>query len=42
MGKTKGIYKEEFPKGSKVKIANRSSLEDFRKHSGNRVLSELG
>jgi hypothetical protein len=31
MGKTKGPYKEEFPKGSAVKIASRSSLEDFLK-----------
>lgn len=29
MGKTKGPYKEEFPKGSTVKIANRAFLEDF-------------
>jgi hypothetical protein len=29
MGKTKGLYQAEFPKGSSVKIANRSSLEDF-------------
>jgi len=29
MGKTKGLYKEEFPKGSAVKIASRSSLENF-------------
>lgn len=29
MGKTKGLYKEEFPKGSKVKIAERAFLEDF-------------
>jgi hypothetical protein len=31
MGKTKGPYKAEFPKGSKVKIADRACLEDFRK-----------
>jgi hypothetical protein len=29
MGKTKGAYKEEFVKGSKVKIADRTFLEDF-------------
>lgn len=29
MGKTKGLYKEEFPKGSMVKIASRPSLEYF-------------
>lgn len=29
MGKTKGPYKEEFPKGSRVKIASRESLEEF-------------
>ena len=29
MGKTKGLYKEEFPKGSTVKIASRPSLENF-------------
>ena len=29
MGKTKGAYKEEFPKGSEVKIAERAFLEDF-------------
>jgi hypothetical protein len=29
MGKTKGPYKEEFPKGSQVKIADRVFLEDF-------------
>jgi hypothetical protein len=29
MGKTKGPYKEEFPKGSAVKIASRSFLETF-------------
>lgn len=29
MGKTKGPYKEEFPKGSRVKIPDRSFLEDF-------------
>ena len=29
MGKTRGPYKEEFPIGSLVKIATRSSLEDF-------------
>jgi hypothetical protein len=31
MGKTKGIYKEEFPKGSTVKIASSSSLASFLK-----------
>lgn len=31
MGKTKGPYKEEFPKGSRVKIASRSTLEEFLK-----------
>ena len=31
MGKMKGIYKEEFPKGSKVKIARREFLEEFLK-----------
>jgi hypothetical protein len=31
MGKTKGPYKEEFSKGSAVKIASRSFLEDFLK-----------
>jgi hypothetical protein len=29
MGKTKGPYKEEFPKGTQVKIADRAFLEDF-------------
>jgi hypothetical protein len=29
MGKTKGPYREEFPKGSKVKIADRDFLEHF-------------
>ncbi len=29
MGKTKGLYKEEFPKGSRVRIAGRSFLEEF-------------
>lgn len=29
MGKTRGPYKEEFPRGSRVKIADRSFLEDF-------------
>jgi hypothetical protein len=29
MGKTKGLYKAEFPKGSKVKIASRAFLERF-------------
>ena len=29
MGRTKGHYKGEFPKGSKVKIADRAFLEDF-------------
>ena len=31
MGKTNGPYKEEFPKGSKVKIADRAFLEDFHR-----------
>jgi hypothetical protein len=31
MGKIKGPYKEEFPKGSMVKIASRSALEEFLK-----------
>ena len=30
VGKTKGPYKAEFPKGAKVKIADRGFLEDFR------------
>lgn len=29
MGKTKGSYKEEFPEGCKVKIADRPFLENF-------------
>jgi hypothetical protein len=29
MGKTRGPYKEEFPNGSRVKIADRAFLEDF-------------
>jgi hypothetical protein len=29
MGKTKGPYQAEFPKGSKVKIADRPFLENF-------------
>jgi hypothetical protein len=29
MGKTKGLYKEEFPKGSAVRIADRAFLENF-------------
>jgi hypothetical protein len=29
MGKTEGSYKEEFPKGSKVKIADHAFLENF-------------
>jgi hypothetical protein len=29
MGRTKGPYKEEFPVGSVVKIAERGALEDF-------------
>jgi hypothetical protein len=29
MGKTKGPYQAEFPKGSKVKIADRAFLENF-------------
>jgi hypothetical protein len=31
MGKTKGPYKEEFPKGTKVKIASRAFLEEFHR-----------
>ena len=31
MGRTKGPYKEDFPKGTKVKIADRAFLEDFRR-----------
>lgn len=31
MGKSKGLYKEEFPKGSAVKIASRLYLENFFK-----------
>ena len=31
MGKTKGHYTEEFPAGSRVKIADRASLEEFLK-----------
>ena len=30
MGQTKGPYKEEFPKGTRVKIADRAFLEAFR------------
>ncbi len=30
MGTTKGPYNQEFPTGSAVKIAGRSSLENFR------------
>jgi hypothetical protein len=29
MGRTKGPYKEEFPKGSSVQIESRSALERF-------------
>jgi len=29
MGKTRGPYKEEYPVGSRVKIAERDMLEDF-------------
>jgi hypothetical protein len=29
MGKTKGLYREEFPKGSSVRIVGRPRLEDF-------------
>ncbi len=29
MGKTKGLYKEEFSKGSAVRIADRAFLESF-------------
>jgi hypothetical protein len=31
MGKTKGLYKEEFPKGSSVRIASRPILQEFLK-----------
>lgn len=31
MGKTKGPYKEEFPKGSTVQIVDRVRLENFLK-----------
>jgi hypothetical protein len=31
MGKTKGPYNEEFPQGTKVKIAGRNFLEDFHR-----------
>jgi hypothetical protein len=31
MGKTKGPYREEFPKGSTVRIADHAFLEDFLK-----------
>jgi hypothetical protein len=31
MGKTKGPYKEEFPRGSTVQIADRAFLEEFLK-----------
>jgi len=31
MGRTRGFYKEEFPKGSVVKIVSRSFLENFLK-----------
>jgi hypothetical protein len=31
MGKTRGPYKAEFPKGSVVKVASRSILENFLK-----------
>ena len=29
MAKTKGLYKAEFPKGSKVRVADRAALEQF-------------
>ena len=29
MGKSKGLYKAEFPQGSTVRIASRFSLEEF-------------
>jgi hypothetical protein len=29
MGKTRGPYKEEFPVGTHVRVANRDSLEEF-------------
>ena len=32
MGKTRGPYKEEFPVGSFVKIAERGALEDFMRN----------
>jgi hypothetical protein len=30
MGKNNGPYREEFPKGTKVKVINRAKLERFR------------
>jgi hypothetical protein len=29
MGKTRGPYKEEFPVGTRVRVADRDSLEEF-------------
>lgn len=31
MGKTKGLYNEEYPVGTIVRIAERNELENFRK-----------
>jgi hypothetical protein len=31
MGRTKGSYQAEFPKGSEVRVASRSELETFQK-----------
>ena len=31
MGKTRGFYNAEFPKGSMVRVASRAYLEDFLK-----------
>jgi hypothetical protein len=31
MGKTKGLYQEEFPAGTLVQIVDRETLENFRK-----------
>jgi hypothetical protein len=30
MGRTKGAYVEEFPKGSRIRVASRAVLERFR------------
>lgn len=34
MGRTKGVYNAEFPKGTKVRIGTRATLEDFLKNWG--------